>query len=179
VPWLEHHAYLVALLGLAAFYGLERAVMRARQRRDEGDRDAGEPPAGHGVFWVHTLSFAVYNGLIGYLLVHREEQTTRGLLLYALAMGLHFLVNDYALRQHHRHTYDHVARWVLAAAILAGWALGLATRVEDAAVHALFAFLAGGIVLNVLKEELPEERQSRFTWFALGIAAYTGVALVV
>jgi hypothetical protein len=42
--------------------------------------------------------------------------------------------------------------------------------------HALsvpFAILAGGIVLNVLKEELPEERQSRFGAFALGTGLYT------
>ena len=36
----------------------------------------------------------------------------------------------------------------------------------------LFAFLAGGVVLNVLKKELPEERESRFLLFALGLAAY-------
>lgn len=30
------------------------------------------------------------------------------------------------------------------------------------------AFVAGGIVLNMLKEELPEDRHSRFWPFALG-----------
>ena len=36
----------------------------------------------------------------------------------------------------------------------------------------LFAFLAGGVVLNVLKEELPEDRQSRFLPFLLGAGGY-------
>ena len=45
-------------------------------------------------------------------------------------------------------------------------------------LSALFAFLAGGIILNVLKEELPEDRQSRFSAFALGAIAYAAVLLL-
>ncbi len=44
-------------------------------------------------------------------------------------------------------------------------------------VDALFAVLAGAIILNVMKEELPEERESRFGAFAAGAAAYTGLLL--
>lgn len=68
-----------------------------------------------GIFWLHISSFAIYNALIGYLLVHREEQDMRGLLLFSIAMAVHFLVNDYGLRQHHKDTYRDVAdgcwRW--------------------------------------------------------------------
>jgi hypothetical protein len=39
-------------------------------------------------------------------------------------------------------------------------------------------FLAGGVVMNVLKEELPEERESRFWAFLLGAGLYAGVLLV-
>lgn len=165
VRWIEHHAYLVALAGLAVFYGLERMV-----RNDES--------SGAGTFWLHVGSFAIYNALVGYLLVHREEQDLRGLLFYGVAMAVHFVVNDYGLRQHHRGDYHRVGRWVLAAAVVAGWLLGFAIDVSDAAVGALFAFLAGGVVLNVLKEELPEERRSRFLPFALGAAGYAGLLLL-
>jgi len=43
------------------------------------------------------------------------------------------------------------------------------------ATSALVAVLAGGVILNVLKEELPEECRSRFTPFLLGAAAYAGL----
>ena len=43
----------------------------------------------------------------------------------------------------------------------------------------LFAFQAGGVVMNVLKEELPEERESRFWAFALGAALYSAVLLAL
>jgi hypothetical protein len=47
------------------------------------------------------------------------------------------------------------------------------------AIALLFAFLAGGVILNVLKEELPEERQSRFWAFALGAGIYTVLLLAL
>jgi zinc transporter ZupT len=67
---------------------------------------------------------------------------------------------------------------LLAAGVLAGWAIGVATAISEAALALLFAFLAGGIVLNVLKEELPEERESRFWAFALGLSAYAALLLL-
>ncbi len=62
---------------------------------------------------------------------------------------------------------------------MAGWAFGLATRVHEAAIATLVAFLAGGVILNVLKEEVPKERQSRFGAFAAGLAAYAAVLLAL
>jgi hypothetical protein len=43
----------------------------------------------------------------------------------------------------------------------------------------LTAFLAGAVIMNVLKEELPEERESRFWVFALGAAFYTVILLAL
>jgi hypothetical protein len=42
----------------------------------------------------------------------------------------------------------------------------------ELAISSLFAFLAGSIIMNVLKEELPEERASRFSAFAAGALLY-------
>ena len=114
------------------------------------------------MFWLHIASFAVYNALIGYLLMHREEPDMDNLFLYSLAMALHFVVNDFGLRENHKHIYDHIGRWILAAAVIVGWVIGSGTEIGEAAIAVLFAFIAGGIVLNILKEELPEERESRF-----------------
>jgi hypothetical protein len=173
--FLEYHVYLVALIGLAAFYGLERSAKTSRRRkRGAGNEDSTEA----GVFWVHAASFTVYNALIGYLLLHREEPGVWSLILFAFAMGVHFVVNDYGLRRDHKGTYDRVGRWVLAAGILVGWVVGLFFEVSEAAIAVLFGFLAGGVIMNVLKEELPEDRESRFWAFALGAAAYAVILLV-
>ena len=177
VAFLEHHVYLLALLGLAIFYGLERAAVVAR-RHQRGA--AGGETAGLRTFWLHMVSFGIYNALIGYLLRQREEEgRDQVLVLFATAMGLHFLVTDYGLREHHKRAYLRIGRWILAAAVIIGWTVGLIRDISEAAQATILAFLAGGVILNVLKEELPEERESRFWAFALGAAAYAALLLAL
>ena len=163
----ERHLYVLALVGLAAFYGVESWARRSRQDSENGAERAATA--------LSLSTYAVYNALIGYLLVRREGS----LPLFAFAMGVHFIVNDHGLRQHHASAYHRWGRWVLAAAVVAGTVVGVAGEVPEAAVGIPLGFIAGGTVLNVLKEELPEERQSRFSAFVLGAAGYTAVLLVL
>ncbi|WP_254766745.1 hypothetical protein [Salinilacihabitans rarus] len=169
---IEYHVYLVVLTGFVAFFGLERYV---REASGEGDGER-EPD---GVFWLHTASFGAYNALVGYLLVHRDERGVTALALFFVAMALHFVVNDYGLRSHHGRTYHRYGRWVLAGAVLVGFAVGYTGPVSEVLVAVLFAFLAGGVILNVMKEELPSERRSRFWAFAGGVAGYALVLLAI
>ena len=100
-------------------------------------------------------------------------------MLFVLAMGLHFLVNDFGMLQHYEASYERSGRWLLSAAVLGGWLLGCLTAVPAVALAAVTAFLAGGVILNVMKEELPEERRSRFSAFLLGASGYALVLLAV
>lgn len=167
---IESHVYVVALVGLATFYGLDRMIRRSTKREGE------HPPA---IFWTHLGAFALYNLLIGYLLVHREDRSFTGLFLYAFALGLHFIINDQALREHHGALYRRRGKWVLAAAPLLGWLIAKLTEVQPLLLSMLFALLAGSVILNVLKEELPEDRQSRFSAFAVGAGAYAALLLLI
>jgi hypothetical protein len=121
---------------------------------------------------------AAYTTLIGYLFFHRLAAGLEDLLLFFVAMALHFVVNDHVLREHHKDAYLRKGRWVLAAAVVLGW-VGLLTEIPKVAIAVLTAFLAGGVIMNVLKEELPEERESRFWAFALGAAFYTVILLAL
>jgi zinc transporter ZupT len=163
--FVEDHVYIVALFGLAVFYGVELI-----SRRERATDDPTTAP-----FWLSMGSFAVYNAIIGYLVVHREEETTASLVFFTLALALHFVVNDHALRERHRDAYHDLGRWLIVAALAAGWAVGELTEISEATLGLLVAFLAGGVVLNVMKEELPEERRSSFSAFAAAAAAYTVV----
>ncbi|RUR34311.1 hypothetical protein [Vreelandella nanhaiensis] len=167
---LEHNAYIVALIGLAAFYGLEQVATRHSQPYQQGVRTNFRKL--EGVFWIHVGSFSLYNALIGYLLVYRDNHFP-DVVFFFLAMSAHFLVNDHGLVRHHRERYLAKGRWVLASAVVVGWLVGVMVEVTEAFVSLLYAFVAGGLVLNVLKEELPEDRRSRFWPFALGLAGST------
>jgi hypothetical protein len=61
--------------------------------------------------------------------------------------------------------------------LLAGAAVGALIPIGRPLLGMLFAFLSGGIVLNVIKEELPDERDSRFLPFLVGSAAYSALLL--
>lgn len=172
--FLENHGYLVALAGLVVFYGLERAAKASRKARGEEEQAASS-----AVFWLHIGSFGLYNLLIGYLLVRRPGQGLWELVLFFTAMALHFVVNDFGLREHHEAAYTRSGRWVLAAAVLLGWLLALFGEASEAVLALLLSFLAGGVILNVLKEELPAERESRFWPFAFGAAAYAALLLLL
>lgn len=173
LTFLEAHVWIVALTGLVTFYGLEQAALRGREEAEGGEGTEV------GVFWVHVGVFSLYNALIGYLLVHEGPEGTAQQGLFGLAMALHLFVNDDGLRRHHQERYTQYGRWILAAAVLAGWAVGALSEMHEALVAVLLAFLGGGLVLNVLKEELPEERASRFWPFALGAASYAVLMLVI
>lgn len=176
LPFLEDHVYLLALAGLAMFYGVDRASLASRRERVRtGGEDATSPQA----FWLSIASFAVYNGLVGYLLVRDESHTVQSLASFTVALGVHFVVNDFGLREHHKDAYRRIGRWVLALAVLAGWVVGRLTEISDRALGLVLAFIAGGVILNVLKEELPGERRARFWAFVLAAGAYAALLQVV
>jgi hypothetical protein len=63
--YLENHVYLLALLGLTLFYGLDRLALTSRRwkvAKDERDR------AGSRVFTIHMAAYALVNAIFGYLL---------------------------------------------------------------------------------------------------------------
>jgi zinc transporter ZupT len=157
------------LAGLALFYGLERMVKVAPKQQSERP---GQVRPVDRILWIHISAFAVYNFLLGYLLLHRELPGLRSLVIYTVAIGLHFFVNDYGLSESDKEGYEARGRWAIALAVVLGWLAGLVIELNEALISLITAFLAGGIILNVLKEELPEERQSSFWVFTTGIAGY-------
>ncbi len=163
----EGAVYVLALLGLALFYGVERAIVSSR-----GGRQEDETPD-RAIFWLHIGASALLVAIIAYLLNNREDVGWVGLALFFGAMILHFVTADFGTRSTHPEIYDTRGRWLLVAATMLGWAAGLLVDLPELAIGGLFAFVGGGIILLVLKEELPEERRSHFLPFALGAALYT------
>ena len=174
--YLEDHVYVLALAGLATFYGLEKLALKSRshQQNTQG-ADCTHP----GVFWLHIGSFALYNGILGFLFWQAETHGLIACLLLFFALAVHFLVNDISLQEHHKQAYDRIGRWILAATILLGWILGHQFQDNEAVVAVILALISGGIILNVLKEELPAEQDSHFGLFAIGAAGYAALLLVL
>lgn len=171
LDFLSHHIYIISLLGLCLFYGLERYI--SLMKAEHKDNKVSEFD-----FWTHISAFAFYNFLIGYLLIHRNEDSLLSSTFFFLAMGFHFLINDYGLNQHHKDLYIRKGRWILSFTILLGWGVGLITSFSEMVLLSITAFLSGGIILNVLKEELPEERKSNFWAFLAGVVFFSIILLL-
>lgn len=148
--------YMVLLGGTCIYYGIESLLAHAR-RLD-----------GRSGFIVHMAGFSFYFGLIGYFLQHRGDRGVEQEVVYFLVLGLHILSLDTAFRSQHRHLYDRIGRWVMAASVLVGWGVGTAVELPTMLVGSAFALLAGGMILNILRQELPATQEGRFLPFLFG-----------
>jgi hypothetical protein len=100
--------------------------------------------------------------------MEKEEPGLGSLVLFAFAMGVHFVVNDFGLREDHKGAYERAGCRVLAAVAFATWVVRRRFEASGAALAVPFASLAGGVVMNVLNKKLPKGRESRFWAFVLG-----------
>jgi len=191
-PLLGLEIFLVALLGFLVFYGFERLAERsqqsagAQQSTDQGSHrtttasDTGGR-GGRGVFRLHLAAFAVYNAIIAYTLPLDWRISAPFAALFTGAMALHFVLTDRGLQEHYGDMFDRwTPRLLLAAALVVGWGLAvLFAPTSSVVVSVLTAFLAGSILLNVFKEEIPSNRTSHFGWFTAGLAAYALLLVLV
>ena len=184
LTYLENHVYILALLGLLVFYGLEILVLRtcsfsSLAKLRQNSLEASQPDNKiSGFFLIHMGFFAVYNALIGDLLSKTEQSGLISAILFCVALALHFLVNDNSLREHHQGAYDLIGRWILAGALVCGWVIGQTVNLSPAIIAMIQAFIAGAIIMNVLKEEIPTEKDSCFWAFSVGLGFYAILLLL-
>jgi hypothetical protein len=169
----EQRIYLLALISFVVMYGIDHIVLSRREERRAAIARSETDPA----YWLHLTGFAAYSALIGYLLTDRMERGPVALAVYTVAMAVHFVVVGHALAEEHGSLYRRQGHWVLAASVVAGWAIGMATTFSETTIARLFALLAGGVVITSLRSELPDDRTGRFWPFCIGSTVFAGVLL--
>ncbi len=180
-PLLDLAIFLLALAGFAVLYGLERLAARSGSPRGRSAGESAEVEPPPAVYWLHLSTFAVYNGLITYTMPLRFRTGVAFALLFAVAMGLHFVLTDRGLGEHYPRRFRRTGRFVLSGALLVGWlAAAVAAPTSTLVVVLLTAVLGGGILLNVFKEELPNvDRRSSYPWFLGGLVLYAALLTLV
>lgn len=167
--YLDNYTYLLALFGLLLYYGMDMLA----KSKDEVEDDS-PPSRSFPVLLVHMTAFFLYNVTIGYLLVREEFSSYMGMVTYFIALSAHFIATDFTLKEIHEKNYEKYGRWLLSAAILIGWLIGITLKVHEVAVSIAVSLLAGGIIFNVFKDELKEGTFKNYFAFlggALTIAA--------
>ena len=170
ISFLENHVYLLALIGLLVFYGLDILALKIESHRSTNTEIQEHNLA---IFWIHMSGFALLNLIFGYLLQNLSEHSLVACILFFISIALHFFIIDENLREHQPALYDRQGRWFLVAAIVLGATIGQVVRLNEAAVSIIWSFLAGSIILNVLKRELPDEKENCFGSFITGAFLFT------
>jgi hypothetical protein len=168
--WGEQNPFLPLLLGFTLFYGLERGFERPV---DHGSSQGAERPV-H--FWVHMVGMSLYKVLLGYLM--GQITSVSGLLTFAFAMTMHFLVIDFHLLEMHRSAYHRIGRWILSGAFLVGWILSTQVQIAPPVLAMLVSFVAGGAVLMIIQDEFSERSDNSYAAFLLAVLLYGSLLLV-
>ncbi|MFT5132543.1 MAG: hypothetical protein ACI9SC_001009 [Gammaproteobacteria bacterium] len=168
---LKDSPFLPLLVGLVAFYGLERLVEKPIA---DSSKETSEEPTGLRV-WIHLASYALYKAVIGYLIAQMDNPVA--MVLFVVSMAVHFLVVDYRMMEIHKGVYQRIGRWILTLAILSGWMIGTTTIISPLFVTLLLSFVAGGMVLVVLEEEFSRQHPSSFPAFIAAVMLYMFVQI--
>lgn len=175
----------VILLGLIVFYFLEvamqstklsMAIERLNHRTISDDRFEQRHQR---IFWAHIGSYALYNIIIGILLADHRFETSTTAIFYLVAVGLHFFTNDWVLRRHFTSLYDKYGRLLISVTVLIGWLIGSTLHIDHTIIALLEAFVSGGLILNAIKDELPQCRGNNFSIFLIGTVLYSSILIFI
>lgn len=161
IPYFDRHVYLIALFGVLFFYGLH------------SDSESGSRRS----FWISFCGYWLFNFFVGASLSDSTNPDIQPIVLFTIAMGMHYFVNDHNAELEQPELYDMATRWMLVAALFLGYFVGYLTHIPDAVVVIVVSFLAGGVFLNVLRYELPKRQQMGYAYFVFGSLLYTAVLL--
>lgn len=168
-PFTELLIYIVALIGFLIYYGLDLLAERYQSVKHDS----------LVVYRLHLAMFCFYNMLITHTMALRAETGMSYTVLFTFAMILHFVLTDRNFSQTHPIRFNHVGRVVLVAALFLGWLLSLVfDPINVLFVALMMAFLAGSILLNVFREELPNSNLASFRWFVLGALLIATILLL-
>lgn len=163
-PFTELLIYIVALFGFLIYYGLDLLAERFRERV------SGYRP----VYGLHLAMFCLYNFLITYTMSLRAQSSIMAAFLFTFAMALHFVLTDRKFTRLYQIQFNHTGRFILIMALFFGWLCSVIFDPVNVLLAAfMVAFLAGSVLLNVFKEELPSAGLTSYYWFSFGAILIT------
>ncbi|AHE99904.1 hypothetical protein THITH_03295 [Thioalkalivibrio paradoxus ARh 1] len=157
--------YPMVLAGLVGFYALELYLLQRRPSESRGS-DAFRMASLHiGTVWLYTW---------GIIYAMPDQVLQHGAMVYfsVAAIGMHLVYKDYLMSVHHDEAYLHWGRYLLASAPLIAWGMGLMLEPSEFVSDLIVALLAGYLLQNVFRNEIPDDRASCVPSFALGAVLF-------
>jgi len=168
-PFTEVSIYIVALIGFLIYYGFDLFAERYQAAKHDNKI----------VYLLHLVMFGIYNILITYTMSLRALTGITYTVLFTFAMALHFVLIDRKFSRIYPVQFSHFGRIFLSLALFSGWFISaIFDPIHVLLVAFMTAFLAGSILLNVFREELPNSDLARFRWFVLGAVLIASISLL-
>lgn len=173
---IPHLAYLIAICGVMTYYGVD--VIAANV-----DISSESDSSKRALFlvYLHGCGISAYFFLISFIMLEGsrfESSGLPGVVVFGVAMAIHYLSIVHTLRKKYDRLYDRFMGPTYAGIILAGWILAFFIDIPVPALAAAYAFFAGALLLFVLHEKLPDRRYFRFLPYAAGGVLYTALLLL-
>lgn len=165
LPDLERHAYVLALAGFLLFFIVDRAQYFMR--------------APGAYFSLSLASYAFFNFLMGSAVADKANLEVQPLLLFTIAMVLHYFMVDYSLKESHGELYRCYGRWILIGALYAGWLVGIWIALPAVVIALVSAFIGGGVMMNVTRHELAKENAANISTLLIAAMLYTVILLAI
>ncbi len=161
---LDYRVYLYGLLGCTFYYFVD-------QYKAQENRKHIEPEILHG------SGFFIYSMLTGYILANWSRPGLIPVFLAGGILTLHMLAVNHQVRTWHSRAFDNYFRWLFALALIIGWAAGIFLDVPKELEIVVTGMLAGGIITNIMNEELPDKEPRKILPFIAGVVLITIVAI--
>ena len=177
--WIN--AYKLSLFGLIAYKGIQHycLLIAKRSAKDMGEWGFVKSRQEEKLlgFRVSTSVFAVYASLIlltlPYQLGHLHGPADK--LLYLLTFVMHLGFNVFGLFEENEKHFRKLVPPVVFSVLSASLVLTLFNVLPTALLLGCLSVLAGIILYNVFKNELPSAETSSFAWFAIGVFIFVSV----
>lgn len=164
-PFLEKHVYIMALGGFLFFFAIDRLQKSSKNNV--------------GFVALTMSSYAFFNFLVGYAVVDKDNPEFQPLLLFTFAMGLHYFVNDYTINEKHKTEYHDFGKALLICSLFLGFMTGILFQLSEVAIALVSAFIGGGVIMNVIRHELPQEKPHSLTSFVAFSCLYAIILLSI
>lgn len=157
IPFLELHTYLIALLGILFYYGVQSRISPKKTQ------------------WLPFSSYLLFNFFVGASLSDSSNPEIQPLTLFTIAIGLHYFITDHLSKISDKK----LVLWSLICALFVGYLIGNLAKIPDTVTAIGISFVAGGILLNTFRYELPKREKDGYFWFVCGALLYTAILLVL
>ena len=166
-PITEALLFLIALAGIMVTYSIDVLASHERQ----AGRIAGS---------LHTLHFAAISYLYAYSLPSLISTGLAYGILFTIAISAHVLLADRTMAaRRHSAIFRTRLPWVGTAALILGLLhAALFHPLEDLHLAIATAYLGGGLLMAVFREELPAVNRTRLGWFVAGSVLMTSLLLL-